>query len=58
MSTNSEALVVVEQGQNKLRENIEESGRLIVETEQLVSESRLFVERVGQLTTMEQASRT
>jgi hypothetical protein len=58
MSTNSEVLVVVEQGQNKLRENIEESGRLIVETEQLVSESRLFVERVGRSTAIEQAPRT
>jgi hypothetical protein len=58
MGTNSEVLVVVEQGQNKLRENIEESGRLIIETEQLVSESRLFVEQVGQSTAMEQAPRT
>jgi hypothetical protein len=58
MGTNSEVLAVVEQGQNKLRENIEESGRLIIETEQLVSESRLFVEQVGQSTAMEQAPRT
>jgi DNA polymerase III psi subunit len=58
MGTNSEVLVVVEQGQNKLRENIEESGRLIIETEQLVSESRLFVERVGRSPTIEQTLRT
>jgi DNA polymerase III psi subunit len=58
MGTNSEVLAVVEQGQNKLRENIEESGRLIIETEQLVSESRLFVERVGRSPTIEQTLRT
>jgi hypothetical protein len=58
MGTNSEVLVVVEQGQNKLRENIEESGRLIIETEQLVSESRLFVERVGRSPAIEQTLRT
>jgi hypothetical protein len=48
MRSDKETLGAVEQGQHKLRENIEESGRLIVEIEQRVSESRLFADRVAQ----------
>lgn len=58
MSVEHDPLGSVEQGQHKLRKNIEESGRLIMETEQRVSESRLFTERVGRSIKTEQSAQS